>query len=99
MSNRGSRQQFQDSYALCRVFNKNGACTEIEEQGQCSSQGAIANDVETMSPDLPMGSSPRVDEDDDKDDSWMQFIREDAWCSSNVSTGGGDDSSCIALSN
>ncbi|KAJ8618415.1 hypothetical protein MRB53_014601 [Persea americana] len=90
--------RIQDSYALCRVFNKNGACTEIEEQGHCSSQG-LANDVDTMSPELPMGSSSCVDEDDDKDDSWMQFIREDAWCSSNVSTGGGDDSSCIAPTN
>lgn len=98
MSNRGFRQWFQDSYALCRVFNKNGACTEIEEQGHCSSQG-IANDIDTMSPELPMGSSSCVDEDDDKDDSWMQFIREDAWCSSNVSTGSGDDSSCIGLTN
>ncbi|KAJ6418703.1 hypothetical protein OIU84_001971 [Salix udensis] len=43
----------QDSYALCRVFKKNGICSEIEEQGQCttslslmesSSQGFITDD-------------------------------------------------------
>lgn len=89
----------QDSYALCRVFKKNGlmatVCSEMEEQGQCSmspltdisiSQGTMVgcSDVylETMSPaDVPITtSSPCVDEDD-KDDSWMQFITDEAWCS------------------
>lgn len=94
----------QDSYALCRVFKKNGICSEIEEQqGQCSGNNNIAllessqsliNESETMSPDIPM-SSPCVDADqDDKDDSWMQFITDDdSWYpnpNNNVSLGGND---------
>ncbi|XP_059647185.1 NAC domain-containing protein 54-like isoform X2 [Cornus florida] len=84
----------QDLYALCRVFKKNGVCTEIEEQGQCSSalinnnphSIMMSTDYETMSPDVPLASSSCIDEED-KDDSWMQFITEEAWCSSNVSMG------------
>ncbi|XP_021679914.1 NAC domain-containing protein 54 isoform X2 [Hevea brasiliensis] len=83
----------QDSYALCRVFKKNGTCNEMEDQqGQCSSvslmdqsssQGGLINhDYETMSPDVPIPSSSCAD-DEDKDDSWMQFITDDPWCSSN----------------
>lgn len=85
----------QDSYALCRVFKKNGICSEIEEQqGQSSnslslldysSQGVVINEYEqTFSPDVPLASSSCMDEEDkeDKDDSWMQFITDDAWCSS-----------------
>lgn len=96
----------QDSCALCRVFKKNVACAEVD-QGQCSnlvlieSPQAITNDqYETMSPDVPGGSSPCVDEDD-KDDAWMQFITDDAWCSNNES--GADDpphpSPCVAFAN
>ena len=75
------------------MFKKNGICSEIEEQGQCSlsllesSQGVI-NEYETMSPDVTMASSSCLDEED-KDDSWMQFITDDAWCSSNAAAGGG----------
>ncbi|XP_059642718.1 NAC domain-containing protein 54-like [Cornus florida] len=85
----------QDTYALCRVFKKNGACSsEMEEQGQCSltlmensSQSAINDRYENMSPDVPVASSSLMEEDD-KDDSWMQFITDDAWyCSSNASLG------------
>ncbi|KAM0942141.1 hypothetical protein DsansV1_C15g0135141 [Dioscorea sansibarensis] len=89
---------WQDSYALCRVFKKNVVCGEVEDQGQCSlsmiesSQGLTSSSthdqyydqLETVSPDTAVGSSPCIDEDD-KDDSWMQFITEEAWCS-NVST-------------
>ncbi|KAL6319920.1 hypothetical protein AAG906_036996 [Vitis piasezkii] len=88
----------QDSYALCRVFKKNGICSESEEQGQCSSslmessQGVL-NDYETMSPDVPLPSSSCMEEED-KDDSWMQFITDDAWCSSNTIMGGADEVSC-----
>ncbi|XP_010940228.1 NAC domain-containing protein 45-like [Elaeis guineensis] len=80
----------QDSYALCRVFKKNVVCTEIELRGQYSlmvmegTQGVITSESETMSPDVPVGSSSCFDEDD-KDDAWMQFISDDAWCS-NVSS-------------
>ncbi|XP_044477623.1 NAC domain-containing protein 86 isoform X2 [Mangifera indica] len=90
-----SSAAIQDSYALCRVFKKNGICSEAEDpQGQCSislmessSQG-VMNDYETLSPDIQLGitSSSCIDEED-KDDSWMQFITDDPWCSSNV--GGG----------
>ncbi|XP_043716150.1 NAC domain-containing protein 45-like isoform X2 [Telopea speciosissima] len=95
----------QDTYALCRVFKKNGICGEIEEQGPSStlslvenSQGII-NDYETMSPDVPIGSSSSYVEDEvDKDDAWMQFITEDAWCSSNSNVGS-EDASCVGFSN
>ncbi|KAF8089481.1 hypothetical protein N665_0505s0031 [Sinapis alba] len=89
----------QDSYALCRVFKKNGICSELETEqplqtGQCSfttvSMEMInsnninySNDYETMSPEV--GVSSTCVEDvvvDDKDDSWMQFITDDAWDSS-----------------
>ncbi|KAB1212132.1 NAC domain-containing protein 74 [Morella rubra] len=95
----------QDTYALCRVFKKNGICSEIEEQGQCSlsllegSQGVINEYHETMSPDVAMASPSCVDEED-KDDSWMQFITDDAWCSSNTAMGGGDQEvSRVAFTN
>lgn len=89
----------QDSYALCRVFKKNVICSEVEEQqAQCSvslmtesPRGAV-NDYELMtttSPDVQIGSSSCIDEED-KDDSWMQFITDDddAWYPSNSSMGG-----------
>ncbi|KAL9432640.1 NAC domain-containing protein 86 isoform X1 [Citrus sinensis] len=83
-----------DSYALCRVFKKNGICSEMEDQhGQCSGLSSslmensqqshgISIECETMSPDVPINSSSCIDEED-KDDSWMQFITDDPWCSSN----------------
>ncbi|KAJ8752467.1 hypothetical protein K2173_004755 [Erythroxylum novogranatense] len=81
-----------DSYALCRVFKKNGMYSEIEDQQNLCSislmespQGAV-ND-ETMSPDVPIASSSCMD-DEDKDDSWMQFITDDPWCSSNAAMAG-----------
>ena len=79
------------------MFKKNGICSEIEEQGQCtaslslmesSSQGVI-NDYETLSPDVPVASSSI--EEEDKDDSWMQFITDDPWCSSSTAMVGGED--------
>ncbi|KAL3824945.1 hypothetical protein ACJIZ3_020974 [Penstemon smallii] len=94
-----------DSYALCRVFKKNGVCSEVEEQGQSSnialldySQGVIT-EHETMSPDFPLASSSSTiymeeeqeeEDKDDKDDSWMQFITDDVWCSSGTPFGGED---------
>ncbi|XP_043693943.1 NAC domain-containing protein 45-like isoform X1 [Telopea speciosissima] len=92
-----------DTYALCRVFKKNGICSEIEEQGQSSlslieSSQRIINDYETMSPDVPVGSSSSYIEDEDKEDAWMQFIREDAWCSSNSNIGS-EDASYVGFSN
>ncbi|TYI11300.1 hypothetical protein ES332_A09G200800v1 [Gossypium tomentosum] len=94
----------QDSYALCRVFKKNGICSETEDQGRCNmlvmecSQSVI-NDSETMSPDLPLASSSSFNEEEDKDDSWMQFITDDPWCSSNTTALAGDDVSNVALTN
>ncbi|KAK5804445.1 NAC domain-containing protein 54-like isoform X2 [Gossypium arboreum] len=94
----------QDSYALCRVFKKNGICSETKDQGRCNmlvmecSQSVI-NDSETMSPDLPLASSSSFIEEEDKDDSWMQFITDDPWCSSNTTALAGDDVSNVALTN
>lgn len=91
---------YQDSYALCRVFKKNGLCSEVEELGQSSSipmleyhymQG-VSNEHETMSPDFPLASSSTIcmeeEEKEDKDESWMQFITDDVWCSSSTAFGG-----------
>ncbi|TQD94236.1 hypothetical protein C1H46_020188 [Malus baccata] len=106
----------QDSFALCRVFKKNGICSEIEEQqGQSShltlnniherSQG-VNNDHcdQTLSPENPMASSSSIScpqEEDDKDDSWMQFITDDTWmqCSSNAGVSGEDQLSHVAFTN
>ncbi|KAJ6373729.1 hypothetical protein OIU78_029419 [Salix suchowensis] len=92
-----------DSYALCRVFKKNGICSEIEDQGQCtglslmenSSQG-VMNEYETMSPDVPIASSSCVEEEE-KDDSWMQFITDDPWCSSSNAMAGGEEISHVTF--
>lgn len=67
-------------------------------------QGTVMNNecCETMSPDqVPMAStSSCCVEEDDKDDSWMQFITDDAWCSSNAATNiGADDISRVAFTN
>lgn len=96
----------QDSYALCRVFKKNGICSEIEEQqGQTSSlslldysQGVINEYDQTLSPDVPLASSSCIDEED-KDDSWMQFITDDAWCSSSNPFGNEEVVAQIAFTN
>lgn len=84
----------QDSYALCRVFKKNGICSELETEpqlqtGQCSFTTVsmeinsnninYSNDYETMSPEVGVSSACLEDVVDDKDDSWMQFITDDAW--------------------
>ncbi|XP_015883764.1 NAC domain-containing protein 54 [Ziziphus jujuba] len=97
----------QDSYALCRVFKKNGICSEIEEQGQCNisfmesstTQGVVINECETMSPDQAQMASSSCVEEEDKDDSWMQFITDDAWCSSNAANIGAEDISRVAFTN
>ncbi|KAK4800900.1 hypothetical protein SAY86_021387 [Trapa natans] len=81
---------FQDSYALCRVFKKNGICSDVEEQqqAQCSvsslmeSPQGLFNEYElvTTSPDVQIASSSCIEEEEDKDDSWMQFITDDDAC-------------------
>ncbi|XP_015159401.1 NAC domain-containing protein 86 isoform X1 [Solanum tuberosum] len=104
-----------DSYALCRVFKKNGVCSDIEELGQPSinvpsfeyplSQGINNNNnvhheqYQTPSPDVPLASSSCCIEEEEKDDSWMQFITEDVWCSSNSSFQQGEDISPLAFTN
>ncbi|KAF2548792.1 hypothetical protein F2Q70_00023219 [Brassica cretica] len=88
----------QDSYALCRVFKKNGICSELETEpqlqtGQCSfttvSMEMNSNNInynsdiyEAMSPEVGASAACVEDIVDDKDDSWMQFITDDAWDSS-----------------
>ena len=56
----------------------------------------VINYSETMSPDLPL-ASPSCIEEEDKDDSWMQFITDDAWCSSNSTAMAGDEVSNVAF--
>nr|AFN55265.1 NAC domain protein [Tamarix hispida] len=98
----------QDTFALCRVFKKNGIYSEILEEQMpqtpynlpltIESFNAPA-DYEMLSPDVPMTSSSCVEEDDkDKDDSWMQFITDDAWCSSSstMSMGSANDFSHVS---
>ncbi|XP_030521558.1 NAC domain-containing protein 86-like [Rhodamnia argentea] len=86
----------QDSYALCRVFKKNGVCVEVEEPAGQSSLALIetspglTNDYETMSPDTLLGQSSCIDEEE-KDDSWMQFITDDAWYSSSAAPKDGSE--------
>ncbi|XP_030541252.2 NAC domain-containing protein 86-like [Rhodamnia argentea] len=102
----------QDSYALCRVFKKNGFGNEVEDQGQWSlsfmesSQGAVmSQEWENNSPDVPIASSSFMEQEDDKDDSWMQFITDDGgWGTSNPNappTGGdfGEEVSPLNFSN
>uniref|UniRef100_K4A2I7 NAC domain-containing protein n=3 Tax=Setaria TaxID=4554 RepID=K4A2I7_SETIT len=98
----------QDTYALCRVFKKNAICTEVDDlQAQCSMallEGACqqlltagSQEYQTPSPDVPVGStSGGADDDADKDESWMQFISDDAWCSS-TADGAEESTSCVAL--
>ncbi|XP_074586783.1 NAC domain-containing protein 54-like [Curcuma longa] len=104
----------QDSYALCRVFKKNVISGDVEEpHGQCSltsmaeTSVAIAAAAATVagyetassSPIDMLVGSPSCADDDDKDDAWMQFITDDAWCS-NLSTNEAAQeqppSSCVA---
>ncbi|CAL5062976.1 unnamed protein product [Urochloa decumbens] len=98
----------QDTYALCRVFKKNAICAEVDGlQAQCSMallEGACqqllttgSQEYQTPSPDVPVGStSGGADDDADKDESWMQFISDDAWCSS-TADGAEESASCVAL--
>lgn len=87
------------------MFKKNGICSEIEEQGQCSitlienSQTINMNESETMSPELATGASSSCFEEEDKDDSWMQFITEDAWFSSNTAMAGCEEVSHLTFTN
>jgi hypothetical protein len=69
----------QDSYALCRVFKKNEPIDEFEKQGECSTSQAKGNQ-EQVTDFEDAGESSGVNEND-KDNSWMQFIVEDLWCS------------------
>lgn len=62
-------------------------CVELEDNGHTSMLASqysptVNNDYETMSPDVPAASSSCLEEDD-KDESWMQFITDDPWCSPN----------------
>jgi hypothetical protein len=67
-----------------------GACQQLLPSG--------SQECETPSPDVPVRStSGGADEEDaDKDDSWMQFISDDAWCSS-TADGAEESTSCVAL--
>uniref|UniRef100_A0A453LKQ3 Uncharacterized protein n=1 Tax=Aegilops tauschii subsp. strangulata TaxID=200361 RepID=A0A453LKQ3_AEGTS len=69
----------QDSYALCRVFKKNVPAGEFEKQGECSSSQAKANQEQVT--DFEDAGESSTANENDKDNSWMQFIVEDLWCS------------------
>ncbi|KAJ8563312.1 hypothetical protein K7X08_031764 [Anisodus acutangulus] len=84
----------QDSYALCRVFKKNGVCPEIEEQqlGQVSSapfleyppqaQGMIIHEYdETPSPDynVPLTSSSSYMELEEEEEEEEEEDKYDSW--------------------
>ncbi|GER38450.1 NAC domain containing protein 57 [Striga asiatica] len=100
-----------DSYALCRVFKKNGLSSEFEEHIQTSNlslldymQGANNEHHETMSPDFPLASSSNnlcneEEHKDDKDESWMHFITDDVWYSSSSTNFVGDEVSQQAFTN
>ncbi|KAK8488187.1 hypothetical protein V6N12_024867 [Hibiscus sabdariffa] len=77
----------QDCYALCRVFKKNGIIgseTEEQRQGQCSSGSGTSTAVDRYClQELP--PSLCMEEEEDKDESWMQFITDDPWTGDQVS--------------
>ncbi|KAM3277499.1 hypothetical protein ACQJBY_045408 [Aegilops geniculata] len=73
------RMQFIDSYALCRVFKKNVPAGEFEKQGECSSAQAKGNQEQVT--DFEDAGESSTANENDKDNSWMQFIVEDLWCS------------------
>ncbi|KAM3277495.1 hypothetical protein ACQJBY_045406 [Aegilops geniculata] len=67
----------------CSMALLEGACQQL----LASSRTAGQEYYQTPSPDVPAGSTSGgadadADDEADKDDSWMQFISEDAWCSS-----------------
>lgn len=80
----------------CSMALLEGACQQLLAAG---SRTTGQDCYQTPSPDVPAGSTsggadPDADDDDaDKDDSWMQFISEDAWCSS---TAAEESTSCVA---
>ncbi|KAK4747158.1 hypothetical protein SAY87_026195 [Trapa incisa] len=103
--------RIQESYALCRVFKKNGNCSEVEDQQpQCTVSltmgsplpGAVS-DYEMMmaaaSPEVQIGGSSSCIEEEDKDDSWMQFITDDddAWYPSSASSMAGGEVARMAF--
>ncbi|CAL0332613.1 unnamed protein product [Lupinus luteus] len=75
---------------------------EIEEEGQCGmsslteSSQTIINECETMSQDL-LGASSSCLEEEDNDDSLMQYITEEAWYSSNAAFDGGKEVSHVTF--
>ncbi|KAK4756413.1 hypothetical protein SAY87_006540 [Trapa incisa] len=92
----------QDSYALCRVFKKNGNCSEAEDPHSVSltmesTLPGAASEYELMmtaaSPEVQIGGSSSCIDEEDKDDSWMQFITDDddAWYPSSASSMAGGE--------
>ncbi|EAZ10016.1 hypothetical protein OsI_32319 [Oryza sativa Indica Group] len=83
----------------CSMALLEGACQQLLASGGGGSQ----EQYETPSPpDVPVGSTSGgadadAEDDPDKDDSWMQFISDDAWCSSTADGGAEESTSCVAL--
>ncbi|CAA0820959.1 NAC domain containing protein 57 [Striga hermonthica] len=110
-SNKCLPSRIQDSYALCRVFKKNGMSSEFETSNFSLldyMQGAHNEHHETMSPGFPLASSSinnlcneeeEEEHKDDKDESWMQFITDDVWCSSSSKNFVGDEVSKQVFTN
>lgn len=87
--------------AICAEVEElqEGQCSMALLEGACRqllASGSNSQEYQTPSPDVPVGSTSGggdADADDDKDDSWMQFISDDAWCSSAAE----ESTSCVAL--
>ncbi|KAM0905119.1 hypothetical protein ACQ4PT_017559 [Festuca glaucescens] len=80
----------------CSMALLEGACQQL--LAGSGSRGNSQEYYQTPSPDVPVGSTSGTadaDDDADKDDSWMQFISDDAWCSGAAAEE--DSTSCVAL--
>ena len=88
--------------AICAEVEElqEGQCSMVLLEGACQQLLAGSTSQEyyqTPSPDVPVGSTSGTadaDDDPDKDDSWMQFISDDAWCYRAVEE---ESTSCVAL--
>ena len=60
--------------------SKNVPVGEFEKQGECSTSQAKGNQ-EQVTDFEDAGESSGAANENDKDNSWMQFIVEDLWCS------------------
>uniref|UniRef100_A0A0D9XGG6 NAC domain-containing protein n=1 Tax=Leersia perrieri TaxID=77586 RepID=A0A0D9XGG6_9ORYZ len=93
--------------AICNeVEELQGQCSMALLEGACqqllaTSGGSQVEQYETPSPpEVAVGSTSGgadAEEDPEKDESWMQFISDDAWYASNAGDGGEESTSCVAI--